>query len=111
MSGLMVLVACQELVLSGPWPYHQPDSFALPSPSDHDLRVIHPRLLEVYRITTKAPDPQPVSDWNFIINTNQLVIPSTDRFQVLMDDRPVGVENIGFRRRPVYAPLREWDLR
>lgn len=86
-------------------------SLQLPAVGDHRLRVLAPQLLELTLITTKAanvPTPEP---WNFVTASNQLQLPATNAFSVRAGNQLIQVTAVGFKRRPVYAPLRPRDLR
>jgi hypothetical protein len=82
----------------------------LPSPGAYNLRILSPRLLELTLISTKPPDPAPVTQWNFISN-GVFVPPATSQFVVTVDGQSAAVQSIGFKRRPIYAPLTHRDLR
>ncbi|HKQ38174.1 MAG TPA: glycoside hydrolase family 9 protein [Verrucomicrobiae bacterium] len=78
----------------------------LPRVGDHQLRIISPDTLELTLITTKEPDPAPITTWNFAAK-----IPAASEFQVSVGGKQVPVKSVGFKRRVLYAPLRERDLR
>lgn len=78
----------------------------LPRVGDHQLRVIAPDTLELTVVSTKEPDPAAVTTWNFAPN-----IPAPADFQVLVGGKTSAVKSVGFKRRVLYAPLRERDLR
>ena len=68
-------------------------------------------MLELSLVTTKAPDPVPVSDWNFVGGNFALTLPAPSKFVVQADSSIVAVSQVGFKRRPLYAPLKRRDLR
>ncbi len=83
----------------------------LPAPGYSRLRIITPSLLELTLVTTKAPNPARVAQWDFV-NTNQEArLPAPSDFVVTAAGKTVRVESVGFKRRPIYAPLRQRDLR
>lgn len=82
----------------------------MPAVGSYGLKVLSPTLLEVTLITTKQPDPAGVTEWNFI-NNGTLSAPATSQFAVTVDGQSVGVQSVGFKRRPLYAPLQVRDLR
>ena len=86
-------------------------ALALPAVGDHTLRVLSPTILELERITTKAPDPATVTDWNFVSTSGVLTAPAASKFAVTVDGVPVSVKSVGFKRRVRYAPLDTRDLR
>lgn len=83
----------------------------LPVVGDHQLRVLSPQLLELTLITTKAAKAPTVDIWNFIESGRLAHLPVTNDFRVRVGDREVAVTAVGFKRRPVYAPLHPYDLR
>ncbi len=84
---------------------------AMPEIGSHGLRILSSNLLELTLITTKTPDPARVSQWDFIGNDSQLNLPATDQFVVTAGTNRIAVEKIGFKRRPIFAPLKKRDLR
>ena len=83
----------------------------LPSVGANSLHVLTPTLLELKLITTKQPDPAQVTQWNFVGANSQLTLPSTGAFTVTANGQPVAVAAVGFKRRPLYAPMNGYDLR
>ena len=83
----------------------------LPKVGDNSLHVLSPTLLELKLITTKQPDPAQVAQWNFVGVNSQLILPSASQFTVTADGQSIGVVAVGFKRRPLYAPLSGYDLR
>ena len=78
---------------------------AMPQVGDHELRLLDPTLLELTRITTKEPDPAPVTDWNFVGANFAPALPAATQFVVKAGDSTIGVTAVGFKRRPpVCAP-------
>ncbi|MGN6386770.1 MAG: glycoside hydrolase family 9 protein [Verrucomicrobiota bacterium] len=84
---------------------------ALPAVGESELNIIAPTVLELNRVTTKAPDPAVPADWNFIGANFAAILPTPSDFQVTVDGNPVTVTEVGFKRRPLYAPLKKRDLR
>src|ERR1043166_8942069 len=84
---------------------------ALPKPGAHELRILTPKVLELTLITTKAPAPAPLQQWNFIGTNGVARLPAPSEFVVLNGGTKITVEKVGFKRRVLYAPLRERDLR
>ena len=82
----------------------------MPGVGSYGLRILSPTLLELTLITTKQPDPAPVSEWNFV-NGGSFNAPSSSEFVVTANDQTVGVHSVGFKRRPLFAPLKVRDLR
>ncbi|MDB6122113.1 MAG: cellodextrinase [Pedosphaera sp.] len=87
------------------------DPLYLPKIGDHQLRVISPTILELTLLTTKEPDPAPITQWNFVDKEGVATLPAPTQFSVLISNQPVAISSIGFKRRVSYAPLRKRDLR
>ncbi|MGN6555848.1 MAG: glycoside hydrolase family 9 protein [Verrucomicrobiota bacterium] len=83
----------------------------LPVIGAHQLRLLAPNVLELTLITTKKPDPATVEQWNFCDVQGGARLPALEQFLVLIDGRSNNVSAIGFKRRVLYAPLKERDLR
>jgi hypothetical protein len=83
----------------------------LPAVGAAELRIIKPDLLEVNLVTTKAPPPARVTQWNFVAANFQYVLPPAGKFQVTANGSPIPVQSVGFKRRPFYAAFRQRDLR
>jgi Glycosyl hydrolase family 9/Cellulase N-terminal ig-like domain len=83
----------------------------MPAVGDHQLRIITPTLLELTLITTKAPDPATVTQWNFVDGNGNAALPGNSEFAVTANSQSIPVQSVGFRCRPLYAPLKHRDLR
>jgi hypothetical protein len=81
----------------------------LPAIGDNALHVLAPNLLELKLITTKAGDPAPVTQWNFVNNGN-FTAPPVSAFNVTVNGQAVAVTGVGFKRRPLSAPIASYDL-
>jgi hypothetical protein len=68
-------------------------------------------LLELVRVNTKEPDPAHVDSWDFVDVNGQFQAPATSAFAVTANGQPIAVQSVGFKRRPLYAPLARRDLR
>ncbi len=86
------------------------NTLAMPPVGAHWLRVLSPTVLELTLITTKQADAPP-TQWNFVDDKSQLHLPAADTFQVLSNGKAIPVAELGFKRRPLYAPLVKRDLR
>jgi hypothetical protein len=87
-------------------------SLALPASGTHALRVISPSVIEVTWITSGGPNPSNSAAANGLelfkaIQTGR----KKSGLSVTVDGKPAEVVESGFKRRPVYAPLRTRDLR
>jgi hypothetical protein len=83
----------------------------LPSVGAYQLRVLTPTILELTLITTKAPDPAPVQQWNFVNASGNAQLPKPQEFGVTAQGGRIEVKSVGFKRRVVYAPFKARDLR
>jgi len=93
------------------WRIDDDEPLALPQPGAYGLRILSPQLLELTLVTTKAPDPERVTQWDFIDAKFQFNTPGNSEFSVSAGPRKIPVQTIGFKRRPIYAPLKKRDLR
>lgn len=94
-----------------PLPADYPN-LSVPAVGTMTLRIVSPTVLELERITTKAADPAPVTDWNFVGDRDAGAgMPAAGNFVVHVDGSTVNVVSVGFKRRVVYAPIRGYDLR
>ncbi|MDQ6631269.1 MAG: glycoside hydrolase family 9 protein, partial [Verrucomicrobiota bacterium] len=83
----------------------------MPAVGDYGLRILSPTLLELTLITTKRPDPAPITEWNFVGANGQLSAPASSAFVVTAGGPTIAVQSVGFKRRALYAPLKIYDLR
>ncbi|MEK7684946.1 MAG: glycoside hydrolase family 9 protein [Verrucomicrobiota bacterium] len=105
LSLLLANVRAADLRLAGNNPLRRP------AVGDHGLHILSPTVLELTLITTKDPDPAPVKEWNFVGTNAQLTAPAAGEFLVTAGVRPMTVKSVGFKRRVLYAPLKQRDLR
>ncbi|HEU0039694.1 MAG TPA: cellulase N-terminal Ig-like domain-containing protein, partial [Verrucomicrobiae bacterium] len=91
--------------------FNDDSPLAMPSPGAHRLRVLSSDVLELTLITTKQPDPARPTQWDFVEADSQLRMPSPKSFIVSVGDKTISVHSVGFKRRVLYAPLRQRDLR
>ncbi len=89
------------------------DYLTLDQPIDGDnaLRVVSPTVLELTRLSVKRPDPARMDVWNFVDGSGNASLPAASAFSVTVNGQPVTVQAVGFKRRPLYAPLALRDLR
>jgi hypothetical protein len=76
----------------------------IPQPGDYALHVITPTLLELKHINTAASGSTTPNDWT---STSQ----SAGSFTVKANGQSISVQAVGLKRRPLYAPLANYDLR
>jgi len=82
-----------------------------PQPGDHALDILSPNLLELVLVNTKQPEPAHVNSWDWVLNGQTFVRPSTASMTVTVNGQTDAISRLGFKRRPLYAPLLTWDLR
>ncbi|MBI4664028.1 MAG: glycoside hydrolase family 9 protein [Verrucomicrobia bacterium] len=83
----------------------------MPKPGAHALHILSPNSLELVLINTKQPDPARVESWDFVDSNFQFQTPSVQEFSVTVGGQSVAVQTVGFKRRALYAPLAQRDLR
>ena len=82
---------------------------AMPKPGDCGIRMVTPTLLELARVNTKPSSGVPDS-WNFVSSTT-FTPPAPASCEVRVNGSLVNHTISGFRRRVLYAPLAQRDLR
>jgi Glycosyl hydrolase family 9/Cellulase N-terminal ig-like domain len=88
-----------------------PIEIQTPAVGDHTLHILSPNLLELFLVNTKQPDPVHVNNWDWIDAQGNFVAPDLSNIQVIVNGQPTAIASVGFKRRPLYAPLLAWDLR
>jgi len=83
---------------------------ALPAVGAQQLRVLAPTVLELTLVTTTA-GPGAATEWNFVGANFKLQLPAAGEFAVRVNGQPAPVQAVGFKRRPLFAPLKRHDLR
>jgi len=104
---LVCLLLCGAVAPGAP----DDNPLALPEPGYTRLNVICSNLLELELVIRKEPDPAPAPQWDFIDSRFQFHAPPNSEIVVRASGRDVPVASIGFKRRPICAPLRKRDLR
>jgi hypothetical protein len=82
----------------------------MPQAGEFALRSLTPELLELIRINTQPQGGVPDA-WHFVNGAGEFTAPATSTFEVAVNGDPVVATVHGFRRRPLYAPLKQRDLR
>ncbi len=98
------------MAAEGTVPFDEANPLAMPPVGERALRVLSPTVLELTLVTTKRPDARP-EQWDFVDDNGKMQLPPPGDFQVLSDGKAVPVAAVGFKRRPLYAPLARRDLR
>lgn len=83
----------------------------MPAIGAHELRVLSPTILELSLVSTQPSAASSGSVWNFIGPDGRAQLPAPQDFAVLAGAVPRAVQAVGFKRRVLYAPLKERDLR
>jgi hypothetical protein len=83
----------------------------MPKPGDHSLHILSPNLLELVRVNAKQPHPARVDSWDWVNDQGVFVSPDMSRVKVIVNGQTNNVTGVGFKRRPLYAPLAGWDVR
>src|SRR5690349_17405623 len=81
-----------------------------PAVGDHLLRILSPTVLELSLVNAKDPDPATVDSWNWINGEQDFVRPDLASLRVRVNGQVLNFSNVGFKRRPVYAPFLIRDL-
>src|SRR5207253_6951711 len=64
-----------------------------------------------FLVNTKQPDPGRVDSWDWVDGQGNFVPPNMSSVKVIVNGQTNSVTGAGFKRRPLYAPLLDWDLR
>ena len=83
----------------------------MPKVGDTGLHVLTPTLLELQLVNTAPQGSTRVSQWDFVNNNNNFSAPPASAFTVTANGQTIAVQAVGFKRRPLYAPLATYDLR
>jgi hypothetical protein len=105
----MLIFLSIALWKSGAMAEHNP--LGMPAVGTHGLSVLSPGLLELTLINSKAQDPARLTSWDLVGSNSQLNAPPPSDFAVSAAGQKVAVRSVGFKRRPLYAPLKQRDLR
>ena len=95
----------QEAIISDANP------LAMPAVGAHRLRILSPTILELTIITTRSSSSAPLTQWNFIDSNGKPHLPVAKGFSVLAGEKADAIQAVGFKRRVLYAPLKQRDLR
>jgi Glycosyl hydrolase family 9/Cellulase N-terminal ig-like domain len=87
------------------------EPLTLPLPGAHQFHVLAPDLLELTLITARPPGPARVDHWDFADAQGRPRLPDKREFVVTVNGTSNEVKAVGFKRRVLYAPLKQRDLR
>jgi hypothetical protein len=88
-----------------------PDLLSPPAIGSFEVHLLSPTLLELGLVTTRNENAGRAPQWDFLGPGNLLNLPGTNDLVVAAGPQTVGVREVGFRRRVIYAPLKPRDLR
>lgn len=83
----------------------------IPEPGDYTLHVLSPNLLELKIINTAPSGSTIPNSLNLVDSSYTFQAPPAGAFVVTDNGTPMVVTAVGFKRRPLYAPLYKFDLR
>ncbi len=83
----------------------------IPSIGDNFLHILSPTTLELVLINTQGPFDTNVNTWAWVEDETNFVPPNLSSVRVIVNGQASQVTQVGFKRRPIYAPQIEWDLR
>ncbi len=83
----------------------------MPKPGDYGVHVLTPTLVELKYINTVDKGSSTVPSWNLVDSALSFLAPALSQFSVSVNGQNVGITAVGFKRRPLYAPLVNYDLR
>ncbi|HEV2437916.1 MAG TPA: glycoside hydrolase family 9 protein [Verrucomicrobiae bacterium] len=109
--GISVALLCERCLGMIYPPLTNDASLHMPLVGENELHILSSNLLELRLITTKTL-VQSVQQWNFVSGLGLANnMPGPQEFVVLVNGTPDAVTTVGFKRRPLYAPLADYDLR
>jgi hypothetical protein len=110
--AMLTWLLCAVLVAGGAGiPLSDDSPLTLPAVGAYQLRIIDPATLELFLVTKKDPDPAKLDTWNFVQDHGRVSLPAASEFEVRAGGSKISVTGIGFKRRALYAPLKQRDLR
>src|SRR5215218_3371169 len=106
----LLLISNGFLVATSPGSpqFDDSDPLRLPTVGDYQLRLISSDVLELMLITTKPAETSSLQ-WNFVRPDGSLSLPPVSQFSVMANGQSRPVQSIGFKRRVLYAPQKQYD--
>jgi hypothetical protein len=86
-------------------------ALVVPKIGDYALHVLSPTLLELRSINTAPQNTTTPTSLNLIGSGFTFNAPAPGSFAVTANGQSVTVQAVGFKRRPLFAPLAKFDLR
>ena len=77
----------------------------------HQLKILSPTVLELTLINSEPTNSIATTNWNFVGTNFQFTPPALSEFHIIANGKKISATKIGFKRRPLYAPVKQRDLR
>jgi hypothetical protein len=91
--------------------FSERDPLRLASAGSHQLLLLTPDTLELTRVTERKQSGTSPDTWDFVDKEGRCQLPNPTHFLVTAGGKQIPVQAVGFKRRVLYAPLKQWDLR
>jgi hypothetical protein len=82
-----------------------------PAVGENSLHVLTPTVLEVNIINSEPEGTTVPTNLTLVNAAGQLVAPAPSAFSVTVNGQSLAVTAVGFKRRPLYAPNKAYELR
>jgi len=83
----------------------------LPKVGSYELRIITPSILELTYVTGVKEGSERPEQWDFATRDGQVQLPGPEQFVITAAGKEISVKTVGFKRRVLYAPFKQWDMR
>ena len=110
-SGIIAVFLLGRNLSASAQPLSDDEPLLMPSSGAYQLRILTPQVLELTYILSKKPAPARLPAWDFVEDGGKCRLPAAQEFLVSVGKETLGVKAVGFKRRVLYAPLKQWDLR
>jgi hypothetical protein len=107
---VLALVLAGQAAFSQARPPEDALGLDFPAVGAREARLIAPALLELSLVAAKPPEA-PLKQWDFVDASGAGRLPEPAAFSVVTGGRTIPVRSVGFKRRVIYAPIKQWDLR
>ncbi len=99
-----------SLSASGARIVSETNALNMPLVGSMELRILSPTMLELCLVTEKSAGKAPTT-LDFVDSRGVPRLPGEGEIEVFSGDSRLPVKALGFKRRVLYAPIKEWDLR
>ncbi len=82
-----------------------------PTVGENSLHILTPTVLELNIINSEPRGTSVPTNLVLINSSGQFVMPALSDFSVTVNGQTVAVTGVGFKRNPLYAPNKDYDLR